>query len=57
MNNSTGQPGTWGSIYVRGRSSISSGTQPLYVIDGMPMNSDKEGTYSGEGNYLIQWHL
>uniref|UniRef100_UPI0040270AB6 SusC/RagA family TonB-linked outer membrane protein n=1 Tax=Prevotella sp. TaxID=59823 RepID=UPI0040270AB6 len=52
MNNSTGQPGTWGSIYVRGRSSISSGTQPLYVIDGMPMNSDKEGAYSGEGNYL-----
>ena len=52
MNNSTGQPGTWGSIYVRGRSSISSGTQPLYVIDGMPMNSDKEGTYTGEGNYL-----
>ena len=32
MNNSTSMPGIWGSIYVRGRGSLNSGTQPLYVI-------------------------
>ena len=31
MNNSTSMPGTWSSIYVRGRGSLNSGTQPLYV--------------------------
>ena len=40
MNNSTSMPGIWGSIYVRGRGSLNSGTQPLYVIDGMPIGSD-----------------
>lgn len=40
MNNSSSMPGTWGSVYVRGRGSLSSGTAPLYVIDGMPVNSD-----------------
>ncbi len=40
MGNFTSMPGTWGSVYIRGRASLSSGTQPLYVIDGMPINSD-----------------
>ena len=42
MNNSTSMPGIWGSIYVRGRGSLNSGTQPLYVIDGMPVDSDTD---------------
>ena len=42
MNNSTSMPGIWGSIYVRGRGSLNSGTQPLYVIDGMPVSSDRD---------------
>ena len=42
MNNSTSMPGVWGSIYVRGRGSLNSGTQPLYVIDGMPVDSDTD---------------
>ena len=46
MNNSTGQPGTWGAIFVRGRGSLNSGTQPLYVIDGVPVNSDEDGMSS-----------
>lgn len=40
MANSSNQPGTWGSVLVRGRGSINSGTQPLYIIDGVPVNSD-----------------
>lgn len=50
MNNSTSSPGVWGSVYVRGRGSLSSGTQPLYVIDGMPVNSDIEDNFDSSGN-------
>lgn len=42
MNNSSSMPGVWGSVYVRGRGSLNSGTQPLYVIDGMPIDSDRD---------------
>ncbi len=52
MNNSTSMPGTWGSIYIRGRGSLSSGTQPLYVIDGMPVNSDYDGMSSGGNDWV-----
>ena len=53
MNNSSSMPGVWGSIYVRGRGSLNSGTQPLYVIDGMPVNSDTDEnslTVAGSSN-------
>ena len=53
MNNSTGAPGTWGSVYVRGRGSLNSGTQPLYVIDGMVVNSDIEDNYNSTSNNWI----
>ncbi len=43
INSSTSMPGVWSSIYIRGRGSLSSGSQPLYVIDGMPVNSDTDG--------------
>lgn len=52
MNNSSGQPGTWGAIYVRGRGSLNSGTQPLYVIDGMPVSSDTDGMSPTANNYI-----
>ncbi len=51
MNNSTSMPGSWGSIYVRGRGSLNSGTQPLYVIDGVPVNSDYDSMSSTTNNY------
>lgn len=47
-NNSTSMPGQWGSVYVRGLGTLSSGSQPLYVIDGMPVNSDYDSM--GENN-------
>lgn len=37
---STSMPGSWGSVLVRGRGSLNSGTQPLYVVDGIPVGSD-----------------
>ena len=46
MNNSTSMPGAQASVYIRGESSVNSGTQPLYIIDGMPMNSDTDAASS-----------
>ena len=52
MNNSTSMPGVWGSVYIRGRASLNSGTQPLYVIDGMPVNSDTDAMSSSDNNMV-----
>jgi TonB-linked SusC/RagA family outer membrane protein len=44
-------PGGGISIEIRGTSSLSFSTQPLYVIDGVPMNSpDIEGLNNGQGS-------
>ena len=51
MNNSTSMPGTWSSVNIRGMGSLSSSSQPLYVIDGMPVQSDAEEGL-GTNNYL-----
>lgn len=47
MNMTTGQPGAQANVFIRGRNSLNSGTQPLYVIDGVPINSDAMGGGSG----------
>ena len=52
MNNSTGIPGAWGAVFIRGRSSLNSGTQPLYIIDGVPINSDNEGMSETNNKFL-----
>lgn len=49
MNNAGGQPGQFASVSIRGTGSVNSGTEPLYVIDGVPMFTDKLGQYSGAG--------
>jgi TonB-linked SusC/RagA family outer membrane protein len=43
MNINTGQPGAPVSIFLRGQNSINSGTQPLYIIDGVPFNAETMG--------------
>jgi iron complex outermembrane receptor protein len=50
--NNTGQPGGSTTIRVRGSSSIRSGNQPLFVIDGVPLSggSSRPGT-GGGGDY------
>src|SRR5699024_524219 len=40
---STGVIGEAPSINIRGVASINSGTQPLYVVDGVPYNSEGSG--------------
>jgi TonB-linked SusC/RagA family outer membrane protein len=36
----SGQPGTSPSVYIRGVGSLSTSAQPLYVVDGMPFDGD-----------------
>ena len=50
-NNSTSMPGQWGSVYIRGLGTLTSSSQPLYVIDGVPVNSDYDALYSNN-NYF-----
>lgn len=51
INQNSGTPGGALSIQVRGQNSISGGTQPLYVIDGIPVNSSNLSQigYEGQG--------
>ncbi len=49
MNVASGQPGSPATIFIRGRNSVNSGTQPLYVIDGVPLTSSSMGMRSSEG--------
>ena len=49
LTTTSGQPGAPQTIYIRGRNSINSGTQPLYVIDGIPFNADPVGARMDEG--------
>ena len=49
-NNSTSSPGTWGSVMVRGVSTLSSSYAPLYVIDGVPVSSTPETMNTDNNN-------
>ncbi|TRX60768.1 TonB-dependent receptor [Fulvivirga sp. M361] len=39
----SGEPGVGMRIRIRGTSSITAGNDPLYVVDGVPMNTDMQG--------------
>ena len=52
MNVSSGQPGAPATIFIRGRNSLNSGTQPLYVIDGVPVTAETMGMRSSESQSL-----
>jgi len=50
MFNVNGQPGGFASVNIRGVGSVNSGVEPLYVVDGMPIYSDKLTALSGSDN-------
>ncbi|WP_343555964.1 TonB-dependent receptor [Sphingobacterium sp.] len=54
VKQSTGVPGKGLSVQVRGSGSISAGTEPLYVVDGFPLQNAKTNTSGGysSGNPL-----
>lgn len=47
IGESSSDPGTSKSVIIRGVSSLSGTNQPLYVVDGVPLNNS--ATYSSEG--------
>ncbi|MDE7452485.1 MAG: TonB-dependent receptor plug domain-containing protein, partial [Paramuribaculum sp.] len=49
-NSATSSPGTWSSVFIRGMGSLSSSSYPLYVIDGIPVNSDFDAMDSDSNN-------
>lgn len=49
MSIGSGQPGAPATIFIRGCNSLNSGTQPLYVIDGVAFDNDAVGIRSDEG--------
>lgn len=52
MTNSSGVLGAQASIRVRGAASISGGGQPLFVIDGVPLNDEARTSAQGGGSAL-----
>lgn len=51
-NTTTSMPGQYGPVCIRGLGSLASASRPLYVVDGIPVNSDAEGLYSSTNNYF-----
>jgi TonB-dependent SusC/RagA subfamily outer membrane receptor len=49
---SSGQPGANQQICIRGIGSINASSQPLYVIDGVPINSGDQSSLSTSSNTL-----
>ena len=47
ISSATGDPGSSNSVIIRGISSLGGANQPLYVIDGVPMNNS--AVYSNDG--------
>ena len=52
VSSSNGQPGSVATIRVRGTSSIGAGNNPLYVVDGIPVESGDVGGLSNSMNAI-----
>ena len=44
ITSNSGEPGAGATVRIRGASSVNGSSQPLYIVDGVPINSD---TYNG----------
>jgi len=52
VNSQSGKLGQAVTVRVRGNSSISANSQPLYVLDGVPITTDDQSRYGGDMNPL-----
>ena len=52
LNVTSGQPGAANTVNIRGLGSMNAGTQPLYVIDGVPIATGTFGMRSGESQTI-----
>src|SRR5690606_11686058 len=46
ITNSSGAPGSSNKVIIRGFTSLSGGNNPLYIVDGVPVNNAYTGTDS-----------
>jgi TonB-linked SusC/RagA family outer membrane protein len=53
INSQSGKLGQAVTVRIRGTSSISAGSQPLYVVDGIPITSNNQSQYGGNTNPLV----
>ena len=53
VNSQSGKLGQAVSVRVRGSSSISAGSEPLYVVDGVPVTTGSQSSYGGATNPLV----
>ena len=47
----SGEPGAGSNIKIRGASSINGGSEPLYIIDGVPMESSNISSIDGDATF------
>jgi TonB-linked SusC/RagA family outer membrane protein len=52
ISSSSGQPGANTEVRIRGTSTILAGSQPLYVVDGIPVMEGDQGFYTNTSNTL-----
>lgn len=52
VSSTNGQPGATTNIRIRGTSSIGAGNEPLYVVDGIPVESGNTGGFSNSMNAI-----
>lgn len=52
VNSQSGKLGQAVTVRIRGNSSISASSQPLYVLDGIPITTTDQSTYGGDMNPL-----
>ncbi len=50
ITSSSGQPGSNSQIRIRGTSSINSGNEPLYVVDGIPVMDGDQSAFTNTNN-------
>ncbi len=54
ITQSGGDPGSGANILIRGQSTITGDTQPLFVVDGMPISNDQFETDINDPNQRLQ---
>lgn len=47
----SGEPGAGSSIKIRGASSINGGSEPLYIVDGVPIESENISSIDGDATF------
>jgi TonB-linked SusC/RagA family outer membrane protein len=53
VNSQSGKLGQAVTVRVRGNSSITGGSQPLFVLDGVPLTTNDQSSYGGDMNPLV----